>query len=567
LRTGGLEPLEPFEGLKAWRLTRCLRCGCQAHYRLEYVLDGNEAGLDSCRACHWRSWAASGRVLQGAYARRDVITEAAARAHAEEHGHDYLGALTDPSLHNDPHRYRCRSCGRISAARMSDIAFGCACLTHAKRSVVTSRTPGSRTRELLKDSDSPARQWWDHEQNPEQEWASVTVRARRLAHWRCPQCSTRFSASVQEMTQDSANGPRCPTCAARRAAEREAQMAELRDKTIAEVPELLAAWDDEADPRIVTVLGRHTLSGLHRFHCPNGHHPRSSPYRYLSAGCPHCQGDRTRAANLDAAVLDPAAFAMNPEIGAQWHPTRNTPVRAEKVSPGSRRTFWWREPSCGHEWQDTPGARDSGTRLRCPICRTILDSLAYHYPDIAAEWAPVNPVTAWHVRPSAQTRFLPQWVCATDPAHVWQAPLSSRVNGAGCPQCREHGKSAVELEHFSVAQRLFEQARSGESVRSQAFTRRSQWTVDITACLASGQRVAIEYDGAYWHADKVQVDTEKSIDLLAAGYLVARLREHPLPPLPLEHESYREFLVYSQAPDPEDVITRVRYWAGATSRR
>ena len=36
LRQGGLLPLEPFVSPQAYRLTRCLTCGCEAHYRFEY---------------------------------------------------------------------------------------------------------------------------------------------------------------------------------------------------------------------------------------------------------------------------------------------------------------------------------------------------------------------------------------------------------------------------------------------------------------------------------------------------------------------------------------------------
>ena len=252
---------------------------------------------------------------------------------------------------------------------------------------------------------------------------------------------------------------------------------------------------------------------------------------------------------------------MNREVAAQWHPTRNDSVRVETVSPGSKRTFWWQDPECRHEWQDSPANREKGQRLRCPTCRTILDSLAYHYPEIAAEWSEANPSTAWQVRPSGQTAFTPAWVCGNNPGHTWHATLSSRAAGAGCPECREAGKSKIELEHHSAAQTAFGHAASGRSITSDAFRRGVRWLVDITADLPDGREIAIEYDGAYWHADKVDLDTAKSLDLLAAGYLLARLREHPLPPLPVAHPRYVEFVVYSKAPDPVTTIGRVKQWA------
>jgi hypothetical protein len=235
------------------------------------------------------------------------------------------------------------------------------------------------------------------------------------------------------------------------------------------------------------------------------------------------------------------------------------------MAPESRRTLWWRDPECGHEWQDTPANREKGQRLRCPECRTILDSLAYHYPEIAAEWSTTNPLTAWQVRPSGQAAFIPTWVCANKPDHTWRASLTSRAAGAGCPECREAGKSKIELKHHAAAHVAFGHAASGQPVTSDAFRRRARCLVDITAELPNGHKIAIEYDGSYRHADKVEIDTAKSLDLLAAGYLVARLREHPLPPLPVPNDRYAEFVVYANAPDPEATIARVKKWTASRS--
>ncbi len=144
--------------------------------------------------------------------------------------------------------------------------------------------------------------------------------------------------------------------------------------------------------------------------------------------------------------------------------------------------------------------------------------------------------------------------------------LSSRSNGAECPECRPTGKSRVELDHHAAAQELFGSARSNALLRDPAFTARQAWTVDVLVTTA-GRRVAIEYDGAYWHEApaKVLVDTAKSRDLLAAGYHVVRLREDDLPPLAIDEPRYREFRVYSSAPRPRQVIDAVRDWLGARS--
>ncbi|WP_406720114.1 zinc-ribbon domain-containing protein [Streptomyces anthocyanicus] len=100
--------------------------------------------------------------------------------------------------------------------------------------------------------------------------------------------------------------------------------------------------------------------------CPRGHRRRQSPLTYLRNGCSSCRGQNTRATRLEATEADPAAFGLNAEIAAQWHPAKNGKTQLSKVSPGSRKLVWWRNPVCGHEWQETPARREQGQRLLCP---------------------------------------------------------------------------------------------------------------------------------------------------------------------------------------------------------
>src|SRR5262249_31015617 len=161
-----------------------------------------------------------------------------------------------------------------------------------------------------------------------------------------------------------------------------------------------------------------------------GHHPRVSVWSYMHSGCPHCRGAKT-------AKTKPRLAEIQLEISSQWHPTRNGSLRPQDVAWDSRKLVWWQADCCGHEWQEPIRDRDKSHRWRCPECRTILDSLAWQDPGLAAEWSPINPITAWFVRPHTGTTFVPEWICATNSAHVWSAPLTGRSNGAECPECRE----------------------------------------------------------------------------------------------------------------------------------
>ena len=124
---GGLRPLESFTHSDDWQLTECLTCSVEAHYRFNYTLEKNGWNEPTCRACYWRSWAADGRRLQRDWADLTPVAFAEAESLVEAHGFAYLGPLTAPSYRDDPHHTQCRRCGKISAARLSDIAFGCTC--------------------------------------------------------------------------------------------------------------------------------------------------------------------------------------------------------------------------------------------------------------------------------------------------------------------------------------------------------------------------------------------------------------------------------------------------------
>ncbi len=143
--------------------------------------------------------------------------------------------------------------------------------------------------------------------------------------------------------------------------------------------------------------------------------------------------------------------------------------------------------------------------------------------------------------------------------------MSSRSNGADCPECREVGKSRVERDYYRAVEKAFGRARSGAVLRDAAFTTRQSWTADITVTL-DAQTAVIEYDGAYWHAPlaKQLVDERKTRDFLAAGYRVVRLREDPLPMLDIEHPHLLQTGVYPTAPQPEKVITQIADWLTTT---
>lgn len=552
LHNMGLEAAEPFPGRNVRWLTRCRLCQAECHYLLNYLFDlQNRKDEPACRRCFLVDWSAHANLLSGTN-RNVSIQEQLARL--EQNNYEPVELLFVLPRDGYPIITRCRSCGRQVAHRMGDIGWGCPCVANPNSSA--GKLPGAtKKKNLLIDSSSPALVWWDVEANNPQDLNTVTLLANRVCAWVCPNCGHHFTASVRSITQCL----ECPECDARKREGRARERAIQKVTPITSVPELLEAWNDEADPNLIMVGD----CRLRKLKCPEGHHPRVTPSLYLYSGCPSCRSARTRTEGNR-----PKLASELPEIAGQWHPSRNGKWTPENVGPDSKRLVWWQAKCCGHEWQEEVRQRNKRPRYLCPECHTILDSLAWLDPGMAAEWSPENPATAWQVRPTGATGFMPVWVCAVEPLHQWKASLASRYAGSDCPECRLVGKSKIELEHFEAAREQFGSARSGPKLMDSAFTQRSQWTVDILV-EASGVKLAIEYDGSYWHSPEAKnlIDLAKSRDLMAAGYLVVRLRENDLPTLGIIDPRYLELQVYSVAPRPKSTMAEISQWVTSRAQK
>ena len=104
------------------------------------------------------------------------------------------------------------------------------------------------------------------------------------------------------------------------------------------------------------------------------------------------------------------------------------------VSRMSKVKVWWRCKS-GHVWQACVSNRSRGTG--CPFCAgrlaTPINSLAATNPNLAAEWhrSLNGSMKPDNVLPKSDRRAW--WVCSK--GHEWQASVSSRSRGSGCPYC------------------------------------------------------------------------------------------------------------------------------------
>lgn len=156
---------------------------------------------------------------------------------------------------------------------------------------------------------------------------------------------------------------------------------------------------------------------------------------------------------------------LSDQLIREWHPIKNEGLDPYMLSVKSGNRPWWLCKECAHEWQAPIYHRSNGTS--CPKCKpksawikrtkSILDSsgsLAAYHPRLVAEWHPIKngAVTPDQVTPSSGKKYW--WKCPKGDDHEWEAIVSNRVKGRGCPVCS--GRKAVisnclETTHPEVA--------------------------------------------------------------------------------------------------------------------
>lgn len=128
----------------------------------------------------------------------------------------------------------------------------------------------------------------------------------------------------------------------------------------------------------------------------------------------------------------------NPDLAAQWHPTKNGDVTPHDVSIGSQIKAWWKCPNGeDHEWDAVISDRHRG--IGCAICSNYKvvksNCLATLDPELASQWHPTKnkDLTPDDVHPGSAKRVW--WKCPKGNDHEWQTVVHSRSWGRGCPVC------------------------------------------------------------------------------------------------------------------------------------
>jgi len=277
---------------------------------------------------------------------------------------------------------------------------------------------------------------WHPTKNGDLTPAHVTPGSNRKAWWACER-DHEWKAVISSRS----GGTGCPVCSGHRILPGFNDLAKRN-------PALLAEWDydrnGDIDPTSLSPT-THKKVWWKCLTCGNGWRAEVGG-RHQGNGCPKC-GRKKQAATFVARKLQSVGSLAdnNPELAAQWHPTKNSDLSPEDVLPNTNRKAWWLCPECLNEWEANVASRNQG--VGCPECgkqrqsATLIarrlrsvGSLAANNPELAGQWHPRmnNDLSPEDVLPNTNRRAW--WQCPKC-GHEWQASVASRNKGVGCPEC------------------------------------------------------------------------------------------------------------------------------------
>jgi len=308
---------------------------------------------------------------------------------------------------------------------------------------------------------------------------------------------------------------------------------------ITENAQLMAEWNWERntdfDPSQLT-LGSHKEVW---WKCSKGHEWQATiTNRTIGRGCPYCSGKKVLKGYNDLQ-------ASNPVLAKEWNYEKNDGLTPVDVTPNSGKKVWWK-CSDGHEWQATINSRNKGHR--CPYCSGLYvikgeNDLQTINPVLAKEWnyEKNNKFTPLNVSSNSEKKVW--WKCPK--GHEWQATISNRNKGRGCPVCNSERQTSFP-EYVIV---FYLKKYGLEVIHSY---REQGYELDI---YIPSKKIAIEYDGSFWHENKTKKDLEKNQKCVKDGIKLYRIREG-LTPL---NDSSIDYIIQENREDFSKALEEVLY--------
>ncbi|MBQ4113292.1 MAG: zinc-ribbon domain-containing protein [Clostridia bacterium] len=256
--------------------------------------------------------------------------------------------------------------------------------------------------------------------------------------------------------------------------------------------------------------------------CQQGHEWKAEIVSRTSSGtgCPYCAGQKVLSGINDLQTVDPA-------LAQEWDFELNDPTLPSEVFSQGNRSYWWKCAN-GHSYKASMAQRSRG--CGCPYCvgKKVwpgYNDLQSTNPTLASEWHPTLNMPLQPTEVSCGSDRKVWWRCSRQ--HEWQATISSRNHGNGCPECAKGLQSSLPEKTILYYVKKY----WPDTLNNVRFPWLNKQEIDIYIPTLS---VGIEYDGDYWHRE---AEKDMAKDKLCAEYGVhlIRVREPECPAYEAEY--------------------------------
>jgi len=233
----------------------------------------------------------------------------------------------------------------------------------------------------------------------------------------------------------------------------------------------------------------------------------------------------------------------NPILAVEWNYKKNGDLTPNDFTANSGKKVWW---ICkeGHEWQATIANRNYAND--CPICqnKTILigyNDLKTLNPTLANEWNYDKNGSLIPENFAESSGKKVWWKCTK--GHEWQATIASRNSGTGCPIC--NSERHTSFPEYALVYYL--QKYGIDAIHSY---KELGYELDV---YIPSKKIAIEYDGSFWHKNKTKKELKKNSQCKSAEIKLYRIRQG----LPSLDDSSIDYLVQENQKDLEKTLKEV----------
>ena len=265
--------------------------------------------------------------------------------------------------------------------------------------------------------------------NPDVDPQAISTSSGKRLWWRCIEAKCEhhvWHASVASRT----GGNGCPFCTGKQTC----PCLSFMNNTLLGL-EFAADLNPDVDPWIVPTMSSKKL----RWRCSTrtcAHHVWDTAVssRSNGSGCPYCVGRKTCPCN---------SFMINHLLAKEFALDLNSGIDPHEVAALSSKGIWWRcsTTTCSHHvWKANINDRNGPDETGCPFCagkQTCPCDSFMNNPLLSKEFAPdLNPCVDPHGISVMSSKAI-WWRCsvATCSHHIWEAVVSSRSIGRGCPYC------------------------------------------------------------------------------------------------------------------------------------